>query len=197
MRISNGAEANVYRSNILGIDCIVKVRQKKLYRIQFLDDQIREQRTKIEARILTLSHSYGINVPPLLLVSKYGITMGFINGKLLSEIDGNTNVYLKDAGILLGMLHNNNIAHGDFTPANIMVFNKELFIIDFGLSEIIDSVEQKALDILLMKRSISQKGFGIFISSYKKSSKAHKLIIKKLNELEMRGRYQQRSLQNI
>ena len=123
--------------------------------------------------------------------------MGFINGKLLSEIDGNKNVYLKDAGILLGMLHNNNIAHGDFTPANIMVFNKELFIIDFGLSEIVDSVEQKALDILLMKRSISQKGFGIFISSYKKSSKAHKLIIKKLNELEMRGRYQQRSLQNI
>ncbi len=197
MRISNGAEANVYKSNILGIDCIVKVRQRKSYRIQSLDNQIREQRTKTEARILAYARSCGITVPSLLLVSKYGITMGFIEGKLLSEIDANKNEYLKQAGVLLGMLHNNNIAHGDFTPANIMVFNNKLFIIDFGLSEIIDSIEQKALDILLMKRSIGPKGFGIFISSYKKSSKGQKLIIKKLNELEMRGRYQQRSLQNI
>ncbi|MCL5423984.1 MAG: Kae1-associated serine/threonine protein kinase [Candidatus Marsarchaeota archaeon] len=197
MKISNGAEANVYRSNILGIDCVVKVRQKKLYRIQSLDNQIREQRTKIEARILALAHSRGIAVPPLFLVSKYGITMGFINGILLSKIDGNKSVYLKEAGILLGKLHNNNICHGDFTTANIMVFENKLFIIDFGLSEIIESVEQKALDILLMKRSIGQKSFSIFISSYKKSSKGHKLIIKKLNELETRGRYQQRSLQNI
>ena len=195
MKISNGAEANVYRSNMLGINCIVKARQKKAYRAALLDNEIREQRTRTEARILALARRQGINTPSLLLVSKYNITMEFIDGKLLSEITNDK--YMGDAGIMLGSLHNNNIAHGDFTPANIMLSNDKLWVIDFGLSEITESIESKALDLLLMKRSIKPINFKRFLLSYKKSSKEHKSITAKLKELEMRGRYQNRTLENL
>jgi Kae1-associated kinase Bud32 len=98
-------------------------------------------------------------------------------------------------GEYAAILHNNNIAHGDYTPANVIVGrNADVHIIDFGLSEITTSVEEKALDLLLMKRSVNSFCFSKFAESYKRHCKDCRAILKRLEQIERRGRYNTRTL---
>ncbi len=199
--ISEGAEAKIYSTNFLGAEAIVKDRIKKNYRISAIDEQIREQRTRREAKILYLSSMNGLMVPKVLLLSSTTIFMEMVHGKVLhSMIDNSTTTkryisIMNEAGRNLGVLHNLNIAHGDYTPANLMLDkNGNVWIIDFGLSEITLSIEEKALDLLLMKRSISKVFFASFMRGYSSASKQQKEITKRLSDIEKRGRYQTRTL---
>lgn len=201
--LSEGAEAKIYGTRFLGIDAIVKDRIAKRYRIKEIDGQIRAQRTKREARILGLASASGINTPRVMAVSKTRIYMSSINGTGLASImrgdhsvpGGRLAEAIYNAGIAAGKLHNIDIAHGDYTPANLMIGNDgTLWVIDFGLAEITKSVEEKALDLLLMKRSLDKMLYGRFMEGYKKSSKIHSEVEKRLAEIERRGRYQTRTL---
>jgi Kae1-associated kinase Bud32 len=200
-RISEGAEAEIYETTVLGISAIVKDRVKKAYRIDELDHQIREQRTKSEARILSRASQNGANVPRVLLINKYQIFMNKIKGKTLNLIilgkeKGNQiEKIVAEAGEQLAALHNSDIVHGDYTPANIMVGEDGIFVIDFGLGDITNSAENRALDVVLMKRSISKKLYEIFAKSYISSNpKDGKIVMERLFEIEKRGRYQTRTL---
>lgn len=94
----------------------------------------------------------------------------------------------------LGLMHNGDISHGDFTPANVIKNKENYFVIDFGLSELSNSIEEKSIDLLLMKRSISQADYLKFSKGYAKSSKNAKAIFKRLGDIEKRGRYQTRTI---
>jgi len=194
-RIAEGAESYIYSTNFLGFEGIIKKRIKKNYRLSVLDESIRIRRTKNEARIMARLAKLGINSPSLLFLDKYDICMGRIDGTNLNRIAENTNnkkIFSK-LGEYCAILHNNNISHGDFTPANVMI-GDGIYLIDFGLSEITNSIEEKALDLLLMKRSISKDNFDVLIKSYKTNSKDHSMILKRLEEIEKRGRYNTRTL---
>lgn len=197
-KISEGAEAHIYSMKFLGFDSIVKRRIEKKYRLKEIDENIRTQRTKNEARILALVKDLGIDSPGLLLVDKYDIYMQRINGIRLNELLNSDNKNLAkvfaDLGKYAAILHANNIAHGDYTPANVIVGNGRVYLIDFGLSEITNSLEEKALDLLLMKRSIDKNLFDKFIGNYKHINKESCATIKRLAEIEKRGRYNTRTL---
>ncbi|MCL4373732.1 MAG: Kae1-associated serine/threonine protein kinase [Candidatus Marsarchaeota archaeon] len=200
--ISEGAEARIYAAMIFGINAILKYRQPKRYRIRALDEAIRVRRTRIEARALITAQGLGVKVPQIVLVGRFGIFTTRINGRTLADILGDNGAKapmkaLADSGRYLAMLHSHNIAHGDFTPANIMVSNndaKDTYIIDFGLSSFTASAEDKALDLLLMKRSLSYRDFKVFASSYKAHCDGSDAVLERLRDIERRGRYQTRTL---
>lgn len=200
-RVSEGAEAEIYETTFLGVPAIVKDRVEKAYRIGELDHQIREQRTKSEARILSRASQNGANVPRVLMTNKYQIFMNRIKGKTLNVIilekEGKDSIEkaMTESGRQLAALHNSNIIHGDYTPANIMVGEEGTWIIDFGLGDITNSIEDKALDVLLMKRSVNKNLYALFAKSYASANhKDSKAVLSRLSDIEKRGRYQTRTL---
>ncbi len=194
MRLHNeGAEAKVYALKLFGIDAVAKDRIKKPYRVPELDALIRAQRTKKEASILIAANAAGVPVPKVLFVSKTVLYMEFIKGSRLSDLNSYSK-YMKKAGRYLAMLHNANIVHGDYTPANLVANASNLFVIDFGLSSISNSIEDKAIDLLLMKRSVCEHDYSLFADAYVKHSANGIAILKKLSSIELRGRYMERTL---
>ena len=192
-KIGEGAEALIYAARLYGANVIIKYRQKKRYRINELDTKLRKTRTRKEAKIIAMALEHGINAPALIGVGNFSIYMERIEGTILKD----TRISAKDAslaGLLLGMLHNAGITHGDFTPANLIKSGKNIRIIDFGLSDINKSSEERALDLLLMKRQLSPSLFSEFSRNYLNAADSGKDTIKRLEEIEERGRYQTRTL---
>ncbi len=198
--ISEGAEAKIYATALLGEDAVVKRRLPKSYRVRQLDDALRRQRTKTEARALALASLAGVKTPVLLLVDDFDIYMGRLRGTNLNKMlergisAGRLETILFDIGAYAGRMHSAGIAHGDYTPANIMVCDSIAYVIDFGLSSTMSSVEEMALDLLLMKRSLSSAEFSSFMAGYRKAYNASNRTEGRLNAIERRGRYQTRTL---
>lgn len=202
-KIAEGAEAKIYEGDLLGIRVVVKDRVRKMYRIREIDSELRQKRTKREARLLYTASTNGLNVPNVLLVDGSRLFIRKINGKSLHEfINGalkiapaKLNRVMHRAGIYCGALHNLDIAHGDYTPANMMLDKDDmLWIIDFGLAETTKSIEEKALDLLLMKRAVPANLFESFLKGYREGCNSHAEITGRLGEIERRGRYQTRTL---
>lgn len=195
-KIAEGAEAIIYATDVLGIPAVVKERMSKSYRQQTLDEKIRSERTRSEARILSRASNSGAAVPRVLMVSKYAIYTerlpgDTLNRKRLSESERMR--ALKRAGSQLALIHNAGITHGDYTTANILVGDSKVWVIDFGLGEMTSSVESRALDVLLMKRSISKEEYKVFEKAYS-AGVAGREVLKRVAEIEKRGRYQARTL---
>ncbi len=198
-KISEGAEAEIYDSMILGIAAVVKDRIAKGYRTPVLDSQIRETRTKTEARILATASSNGINAPKVLMVNKHQIFMSKLDGRMLNTMLDAKGKSLEQIIIMaareLAALHGLGIVHGDYTPANILVDKQKVWIIDFGLGGITNSAEEKALDLLLMKRSVSKELYSLFEKEYVQRNKmSGGAVVDRLAAIERRGRYQTRTL---
>jgi TP53 regulating kinase-like protein len=119
--------------------------------------------------------------------------MTAIEGKRLTDVAA-TGALFEKVGAMLGRLHDAGIAHGDYTPANIIVGKDGPYVIDFGLSEVTGSVEEKALDLLLMKRSVGRGSYGSFLKGYRGETARAAEVLGRLEMIERRGRYQARTL---
>ena len=193
MMIGEGAEARIYLERMFGADVIVKLRCRKAYRIREIDDAIRRRRTRKEAGIMLAAARAGVPVPGVVAVGTFSIYMEKLDGTLLKD----TRITSKDmesAGSALALLHSSNIVHGDYTPANIMSTGHGIRVIDFGLADTTMDVEEKAVDLLLMKRAVSRAAYASFESAYVKQAKNAEDVLRQLAELERRGRYQTRTL---
>ncbi len=190
---SEGAEAKIYEDELLGQSVLVKVREEKKYRVKKLDDEIRTLRTKSEARVLYRASKLGVRVPKVVAVGRFSIYMERLGGKLMRDSEHHPGIFTI-LGTMLGMLHEGNIVHGDFTPANVMLDGGRVAIIDFGLGTMSSSIEDKAFDLLLMKRSVDAKMYSLLEESYSARCKEAKSIIGRLADIEKRGRYQTRTL---
>ncbi|MHB1829992.1 MAG: KEOPS complex kinase/ATPase Bud32 [Candidatus Micrarchaeaceae archaeon] len=192
-KIGEGAEAVIYSGKIYGKEVIVKYRAPKRYRVAELDTTIRKGRTRKEAMVIARAIDAGVNVPMLIGLGAYEIYMEYIRGTALKDVEA-TKAIMAMAGVQLGRLHNAGISHGDFTPANIITKGKNVYVIDFGLAEITESSEERALDLLLMKRQVSASLNRAFLSGYTKNSSSSRDVLRRLSEIEERGRYQIRTL---
>jgi len=207
--IRKGAEASLYSGHWFEKEVIFKYRIPKKYRIEELDKKIRTERTINEARALIRVKDYGINVPQVFEIDIINsiIIMKYIHGaklkEILSNIDNNKKqFYFNEIGRIIANLHKNGHIHGDITTSNIIITPEEnIFLIDFGLHEYSDTIEDKSVDLHLLKRVlISSHGndykycFDAFlegyISEYKTiGSNEWKEIIKNIDAIESRGRY--------
>lgn len=194
-KISEGAEAEILRCSFLGRPAIAKRRARKEYRTASLDNYLRSHRTRMEANIMARL-SGKIRLPVLFAVSSDTIYMEYLGGRRLSAAKPGkwAALHLEQAGRYLAVMHNGGVAHGDFTPANLMAYGKMVCVIDFGLSYFTNSIEDKAVDLLLMKRSVSKEAFAGFMRGYESLSSGSRAIRAKLSEIELRGRYQSRTI---
>lgn len=176
-----GAEAVLRKSQVIGTPAVVKSRIAKTYREKKLDEKLRRERTRSEARLLHKAKLAGVDCPVVLAVDDFDITMGFLEGKRPQM----TKKESEEAGVILARLHESDIIHGDYTPANL-IKNKNLSVIDFGLGFVSKDIEDKATDVFTMLRAIEEK--KSFMKGYKRYSKAH-AVFERVKGIEKRVRY--------
>lgn len=192
--IAQGAEAKLF----LHENNIIKNRFPKLYRIKEIDEKLRGSRTRREAKILQKLQAIDFPAPKLIKSDdKENLIIKKINGKLVKDVL-ETSDYKKlcgEIGKKVAILHNNSIIHGDLTTSNI-ILNKEIYLIDFGLSFFSEKAEDKAVDLHLLKEGLESKHYRIWedcfrcaIDSYKKEAKNGNETLKRLEIVEKRGRY--------
>ena len=192
-KISEGAEADIYELELLGIKAVMKYRRPKPYLVKDIEESLRGQRTKTEARILSKASSL-ISAPKPLFVAKYAIIMKKLEGIQASKKPSLGEPSATASGKAMAALHSSGIIHGDFTTANILIKSEGISVIDFGLSYYSSSAEDMAFDLLLFKRSVNEEDFHAFERAYKNGFVKSAEVLKKLSEIEKRGRYQDRSL---
>ena len=192
--IAQGAEAKLFLED----NGIVKDRFRKTYRIKEIEERLRKSRTKRESKVLEKLQAIGFPCPKLIFNNeKDTIKMEFIDGKLLKNIlnDNNCIKLSKEMGEKIAVLHNNNIIHGDLTTSN-MIFNDKVYFIDYGLSFFSAKIEDKAVDLHLLKEALESKHSQIWeecykaaLESYAEKAVGDKEVIKRLQVVEKRGRY--------
>lgn len=193
--IAQGAEAIIYKMD----NKIVKDRISKSYRLNSLDKSIRTRRTKKELKLLEKASKI-INVPlPENNKENNKIIMPFIKGKKLSEhLDSlkNSKEICEKIGESIRKLHENNIIHGDLTTSNIILDDEgKVWFIDFGLGYISHKIEDKAVDLHLIKQALEAKHYKNHESFWKEIKKGYKIypeskkVLERLKAVESRGRY--------
>ncbi len=179
-----GAEAVVSFSEFIGKKIAVKDRIPKSYRAKELDIRLRKTRTRIEARLLHKAKKGGVLCPTVLYVGPSSLYLTFIDGTRPEVHTENA----KGAGMLLAKLHEADIIHGDFTFANL-IFSRSLHVIDFGLGFFSDDVEDKAVDVLTMLNSLSEKSFrDAFLQGYANYG-SYDAVMKRMDVVKSRVRY--------
>jgi TP53 regulating kinase-like protein len=203
--LQQGAEAKIFLDDNL----IIKDRIKKSYRIKELDEKIRKQRTHSEKKLLEKASKI-INAPdPFPLKEFNKIEMPFIEGKKLSEsmddfpLEKQKEI-CRQIGKEIAKLHQADIIHGDLTTSNMILVEDlinypqgKVYFIDFGLGYISRKIEDRAVDLHLLKQALEAKHFTHWeilfeqilhgYKSYKESSK----VLERLKAVEKRGRYKE------
>jgi len=207
--INKGAEANLIYGHWFGKEVIFKQRIRKGYRTEQIDKKLRVNRTLNEAKALIRVKNYGVNVPQVYEIDtkNSSIVMRYIKGEKLKEaLNSITNAkkmqYLKEVGKNISILHKNGHIHGDITTSNVIITkSQDIFIIDFGLHDYSDYIEDKSTDLHLFKRVlISSHGndfkicFEAFLEGYREGYGPERIkeceeIIKNITTIETRGRY--------
>ena len=195
--IQQGAEAII----LLDKDKIIKKRTKKSYRISELDEKIRKLRTRNESKLLKKASK----IIPIPEVEKEDektkeIIMQYIDGLKLSD---NLNEFqlkkqkqiCKRIGENVRKIHDLNIIHGDLTTSNMILKDNILYFIDFGLGFNSMKIEDKAVDLHVLKQALEARHFQHWKELFKeiekeyKTSKDSKKVLEQLKKVEKRGRY--------
>jgi len=186
--LGRGAEANLYLDN----DTVLKKRISKKYRIKEIDENLRRFRTKREAKVLSKLK----NVPQVVDVKEFTIVMRYINGKLLRDIfDKEGLKYCTDVGKVIREIHDQGIIHGDLTTSNMIVYRKKVYFIDFGLSFFSDKIEDKAVDLHLLKQALMSKHYKNWRETFDLVWKGYgpsKEFVERFYKVESRGRYKRK-----
>lgn len=207
--ISRGAEAEIYLVDFFGVKAVVKKRVSKPYRNPVFDKLFIQNRTRIEAKVLSDLYVEGVRVPAVFLVDEENgvIVMEYVEGTRLSTIFENISKDMiveiaKEVGRAAAKMHSLRIFHGDFTLANVLLAGQEVVLIDFGLAGYSTDIEEYAIDLHLMSRSayaINPTVADTFVThmfeEYKRSYQGNvDEVLKRVNEIRARGRYVDRDL---
>nr|XP_056700579.1 EKC/KEOPS complex subunit TP53RK [Euleptes europaea] len=209
--VQQGAEARLYRGLFLGRPTVMKLRFPKRYRHPVLEERLSRKRTAQEARALLRCRRAGISAPVVYFVDYVS------NCIYLEDIVGSVTVrdhiisvqkYGKDVsslimvaekiGEVLARMHDEDLIHGDLTTSNMLLRpppeKLELVLIDFGLSFISALPEDKGVDLYVLEKAFlsthpnTEALFEALLKKYSAVSKKSAPVIKKLDEVRLRGR---------
>ncbi len=199
-----GAEAILIKDVFFGFNVLKKIRVKKDYRIPEIDEKLRKSRTAVEAKLLIDAKKAGVKTPIVFVIDLENTTivMEEITGKTIksylesTENSTKKNLTMKRIGENIGILHKNNVIHGDLTTSNIILQKDNLYFIDFGLGKISRAIEDKAVDLLLMKKCLvsthtshANDYFRSFQQGYQALNPKAKTIFKRAITVEARARH--------
>lgn len=195
--LSIGAEARLYESTHLGEKVLVKERLAKGYRNKQLDEKLRRLRTQREASMLYRAKTFGVNAPRVVHVDrlKSRLYLELVDGPKLKDVLNEKNLpYCQAFGKMVGKLHAHHVIHGDLTTSNVLVRGKELVLIDFGLGFDSKKLEDKAMDLLVLKKTFMathfklEKGWKLILKGYLSETK-NQGIEQAIERIEKRARY--------
>jgi len=203
-----GAEACLYAGDFLGQSAVVKQRFSKKYRHPILDLQLTKDRHKAEVRAILKCKSIGVHTPVLYLADNHTNTIvmeniddsvtarDFINSNLKLKNNQLLENICKEIGRVVGKLHLNGVIHGDITTSNILITSdNKIVMIDFGLSSMEGTAEDKGVDLYVLERAFlsthpnNEHLFAVLLGAYTaKLGKNSNEVINKFEEIRMRGR---------
>jgi Kae1-associated kinase Bud32 len=200
--IKRGAEAEIRLSEWRNRKVAAKRRLPKTYRSEQIDRRLREARTKLEAKLISEARSYGVSTPLIYDVDTKEslIIMEYIEGKQVKEVlfsaDSEEQKKLcTDIGRCVGKLHKNDLIHGDLTTSNMILMDDRIYFIDFSLGGKSREIEAKGVDLHLLSEAFESTHskildkFDHVLSGYKEEYDKAEDVIKKVKEIEKRGRY--------
>ncbi|KAG5993884.1 serine/threonine-protein kinase bud32 [Claviceps lovelessii] len=129
------------------------------------------------------------------------------------EADARLKDLMRRIGVAIGSMHKIGIVHGDLTTSNMMLrpptaagrdaphggdavdeLSGEIVIIDLGLASGAVHEEERAVDLYVLERAFGSTHpraeclFGELLDAYKACFKQAPLVLKKLEDVRMRGR---------
>ena len=173
-----------------------KERIPKGYRHPSIDERLRKERTKKEARLLEKAGLAGVRVPEVLIIEDNALEMDLIDGEKFRDVFEDKKKLWKGFGKDIGRLHSQNIIHGDLTTSNVILKDGELYFIDFGLGFFSERTEDRATDLRLLSQvldashhKVSDEAFERILEGYSESFEGSEEIVERLEEMEGRTRY--------
>lgn len=202
--LKKGSEADLFLIDWYGNRALSKMRTERSYRHPTLDRELRHRRTIREAEMLSKAKETGIRSPYVYFLdtNRNEIIMEYIEGVNLKSVFSSS-LALK-LGECIAKLHSKNIIHGDVTTSNFIVESPpresypELAIIDFGLSFFSQRLEDMASDVRMLKEVLNSVHYEIYDQAFSNFSDAYssfsasekgKKVLRKVDEIQSRGRY--------
>ena len=206
--VSRGAEASLKEGDWWGFPVLIKDREAKAYRPKSLDERLRQERTRTEARLLVEARRRGIRTPIL-----YDIDL--VHHRLILErLPGPTLKQLLDDpalpfaalegavrrfGETLGRLHSAGISHGDLTSSNVLFPegpSAAPALLDLSMGSRSPGLEELGIDLHLVEedlRSLHPQGdklVAAFHAGYAEGNpKGQKDVRARAREIRGRVRY--------
>jgi len=184
-----GAEAVV----TIGRREVCKERRWKCYRSPGLDRQLIRERTRTEARLISMARKAGVPTPVIMDITGNSILMEKIEGPMLKEcLEPHL---VSEAGRMIGRLHQAGIIHGDLTTSNILVRGDQCVLIDFGLAQVSTEIEPRGVDIHVFFQTLESMVENhellqqCFIEGYSCEFEQAGDVIAREKEILQRGRY--------
>jgi TP53 regulating kinase and related kinases len=186
----------------MGRAVVVKSRVPKNYRHPDLDRSLRVTRTRNEARLIHEAREHGVPTPVIYDIDMVNaeITMEEVKGpRVKDELDRadprEVEVLCREIGRLVALLHGAGIVHGDLTTSNMIMSEGRMWFIDFSLGARCAMAEEMGVDIHLLKEAFQSAHstlidkFPVILDSYRLHFGRAEEAIKKMREIEGRGRY--------
>ncbi|WP_340820675.1 Kae1-associated kinase Bud32 [Methanolobus sp. WCC4] len=189
MYLTSGAEATVRVEE--GV--LIKERVPKNYRLRELDERIRKERTKAEARLLSEARRAGVPTPVIYDIENSTIKMQYIDGTALKHVIDEK--LSERIGVLVAELHEAGIVHGDLTTSNLLLYQDRIYMIDFGLSFFDSSTEARGVDVHVLFQTFEsthrnhEKLIEAFCRGYRQDFEQADEVLERVKEIEKRGRY--------
>lgn len=189
--LAQGAEARLERKKSI----VTKKRVKKNYRHPVIDEELRRNRNKQEARLLKKARRC-VKTPAVMETGEHSFDMEYIDGAPVKTLGYREDVYTR-IGEVVACLHDVDVIHGDLTTSNMLLTaEEELVLIDFGLGYHSDRVEDKATDLRLLKQVLHathptfwETAWNTVTAAYQDHSEEGDAVLNRVEELEERGRY--------
>jgi len=197
MIIGRGAEAILEKKD----GKLFKNRIKKSYRIPEIDTKLRKERTRKEMKLMLEARRSGVIVPNVFGMKEFVLEIEFIEGKPVRDVLDTLSAkefadVCKQIGENTAKLHNAGLVHGDLTTSNMILKDNVVYFIDFGLGKFSDKIEDKAVDLHLLKEALVskhnkvwEKCFDAIIYTYQKQAKNSEKVLARLEQIEKRRRY--------
>lgn len=200
-----GAEADIFLGAWSGRPAVYKVRKRMEYRLEALDRMLRTQRTVHEAGMMAAAREAGVETPYVYFLNprRATIVMEHVAGARMKDVipgrrSETAAALFRGLGGSIAKLHGAGIMHGDLTTANVIIRRGNLVFIDFGLSVHTTRLEDRAVDLRLIKETITgahapvaREATDALVEGYRgvAGEEETRGVLRQLREIERRGRY--------
>jgi Kae1-associated kinase Bud32 len=164
--VSEGAEAQIRQVDWWGFPALLKARGAKKYRPKALDERLRRERTRTEARLLLEARRLGVRTPIIydLDLERCQLILEELPGPTLKAVLEDATIppasvaqAVRSFGEALGRLHAGRISHGDLTSSNVLLPSGPggpVAFLDLSMGSRNAGVEELGIDLHLVEEDL-------------------------------------------